>query len=240
MDHTEALKQMAAERYLLNELEAAEREAFEEHVFECDECAFDLRAGAAFVDEAKAQLPDLLATSPDTPRAKTVKPQRDNRGWFSWMRNGMNPAFAVPTFAALLLIVGYQNLVTLPALRASADQPQLLASVPLHGATRGGERLTINADRVHGFVLPFELFRQPDAPNYASYSFVLSDSQGKLDWSGTIAVQNDHESGDQRISLVIPGAMLENGAYTVAVYGVGSQGERTEIEKQLFDLHLTE
>jgi hypothetical protein len=246
MDHTQAIKQMTAERYLLNELAPEERDAYEEHVFECTECAMDLRAGAAFVDEAKVQLPGLLAVLPDSPPAKTSRRRREGKGWFSWMRTEpmrtewMRPAYAVPLFAALLLIVGYQNVVTFPSLRASANQPQLLASIPLHGATRGGEHLSINADHKHGIVLPFEFFRQPGAPLYATYSFVLTDSQGKLDWTGTIAAPDDSVDGDQRISLVIPGAMMQNGSYTVTIYGVGSQGERAEIQKQAFDLHLTE
>ena len=59
MDHSEAVEQMLAERYLLNELPPEMRDAFEEHMFDCPECAFDMRAGAAFIDEAKLQLPGL-------------------------------------------------------------------------------------------------------------------------------------------------------------------------------------
>ncbi len=234
MEHSEAVKQMAAERYLLNELAPDEREAFDEHVYDSPECALDLRAGAAFVDEAKAQLPDLAATLPSPLPAKARKPRTNWNDWFSWMR----PAFAAPVFAALLLVLSYQNLVTFPALRATANQPRLLPSAPLRGATRGGDRLTITADRSHGFALPFELYRQPDAANYVSYSFQLYDPQGKLAWTGDLAVPDGRESGDQRISLAIPGAMLQNGAYTVAVTGVGPHGERTEVERQVFDLHL--
>ena len=64
MDHNQSLRTMAAERYLLNELNAEDREAFEVHFFSCDECAHDLKAAAAFLQEAKAQLPEFAATSP--------------------------------------------------------------------------------------------------------------------------------------------------------------------------------
>jgi len=46
------------------------------------------------------------------------------------------------------------------------------------------------------------------------------------------------DSGAQRILLAIPGAMLRNGTYTVQVSGVGPRGERTPIDKYLFDLRL--
>jgi hypothetical protein len=236
MDHNEAVKQMAVERYLLKELTPDERDAFEEHLFDCPECAVDLRAGAAFVQEAKAQLPTLTASLPAAPSAGIRKPSKDWRRWFSWWRSAM----AVPAFAALLLVVGYQNLVTFPALRASVDQPHLLFSVPMHGATRGADHLVINADRSHGFALPFDFYRDSRAVNYASYSFDLYDPQGKLAWTGAITVPDDLKDSDQRISLAIPGAKLRDGTYRVIATGIAPNGERTEVERQVFDLHVSE
>jgi len=143
MDHSEALKQMAAERYLLNELTPDAREAFEAHFFECPECALDLRAGAVFIDEAKTQLPELTRVSPAPAPSPSRQPKVKREWWLGWLQ----PAFAAPVFATLLLLIGYQNLVTYPALRASADQPRLLPWAPLHGATRGGAHLAVTADR---------------------------------------------------------------------------------------------
>lgn len=233
MDHSEALQQMAAERYLLNELTPDAREAFEAHFFDCPECALDLRAGAAFVDEAKAQLPELTGALP-TPapaRSGAIKVKR------AWWQGWLQPAFAAPVFATLLLVIGYQNLVTYPSLRAAANQPRLLPWTPLHGATRGGAALAITADRSHGVALPVDLPPQPSMGAYASYSFDLYDPQGKIAWTGLAAASaND----DQRISLMIPGAMLKNGSYTVAVAGLTPHGERTEIERYVFDLHISD
>ena len=61
MNHSEAVDRMIAERYLLDELDADERDAFEEHLFDCPECALEVRAGTAFVSEAKTQLPAIAA-----------------------------------------------------------------------------------------------------------------------------------------------------------------------------------
>jgi len=113
MDHSEAVEQMAAERYLLDELTPDAREAFEAHLFDCPDCALDLRAGAAFVEEAKVQLPGLTAAAPAPTPSRPREPKIKREWWLSWLQ----PAFAAPVFATLLLVVGYQNLVTFPALR---------------------------------------------------------------------------------------------------------------------------
>jgi hypothetical protein len=230
---------MAAERYLLGELTPDVRDAFEAHFFDCPECALDLRAAAAFVDEAKAQLPALTNPLPASTPVRTEKPEirsgSKHLGWFlSW-----RPAFAVPVFAALILVVGYQNLVTLPALRSEATQPRLLPWVPLHAATRGGVGPTIAADRQHGVALPIDLSQQTGSDAYASYSFDLLDAQGKHVWTGSIAASPASDSGDQKLLLAIPGDLLRSGAYTLAVAGVGPHGEHAPLETFAFNLSLT-
>jgi hypothetical protein len=228
MDHSEAVRQMATERYLLDELTPDLREAFEEHLFDCSECALDLRVGVAFVREAKVQLPELTSDMPAPSSTAFRKSKVGEDGWLWWWR----PSLATPAFATLLILIGYQNLVSFPALRAAANQPRLLPSAPLLGATRGGLPLTVAADRKHGVALPIDLAQQPGIADYASFSFELSDPQGKLVWSGVGA-----PSG-QQLSLIIPGAMLRNGIYTLAVSGVAPNGKRTAIDRYVFDFRL--
>src|SRR5580658_5842851 len=96
MDHAEARQQMLAEKYLLNELPPEVRDAFEEHFFDCPECAFDIRAGAAFVNEAKAQLPELTAaSSAQNSGAGTAFADKKRNGRFSLM-GWWKPLFASP------------------------------------------------------------------------------------------------------------------------------------------------
>jgi hypothetical protein len=234
MDHGEAVREMAAERYLLDELEPEAREAFEEHVFDCPECALDLRAAAAFVDEAKVQLPTLAESAP-TPAPPIIGKARVKRDW--WLR-WTRPVFAVPAFATLLLVLGFQNLVTLPKLRTEAAQPRLLSWVPLGGEMRGASAAPITADREHGVALSLDLSQQPGLAPYPNYSFDLLDPQGKVVWTGVAAAPPASDAGVRRIVLVIPGTSVRNGGYTVAVFGVGPGGERTQIEKYLFQLVL--
>ena len=43
MDHSEAVTKKMAESYLLEELTPEQRDAFEEHYFDCPECAKDVK-----------------------------------------------------------------------------------------------------------------------------------------------------------------------------------------------------
>lgn len=49
MSHDEAVRSFGVEKYLLEELSIESREEFEEHLFDCQECALDLRVGATFL-----------------------------------------------------------------------------------------------------------------------------------------------------------------------------------------------
>ncbi len=56
MDHNEAIQLQAAEKYVLGEFPPSLRDQFEEHYFECQECALDVKAAAGFVDNARVAL----------------------------------------------------------------------------------------------------------------------------------------------------------------------------------------
>jgi hypothetical protein len=227
MDHSEAVKQMAVERYLLDELTPALRDEFEEHAFDCRECALDLRAGAAFTREAKAQLPGLVASKP-APAASRTDPRKSR--WSFWWQ----PAFAMPAFAVLLLFIGYQNLATIPALRSAANQPRLLPWISLHAGTRGAAHTPLAASRAQGAVLLIEV---PENSAYTSYAFDLYDPDGKRFWSQTAAAGQAADSGGA-FSLVIPGAGLQQGAYTLSISGVTAQGQSIAIDRRVLDIHF--
>jgi hypothetical protein len=228
MDHSEAVRLMATERYLLNELSTELKEAFEEHFFECQECALDLRAGAALIDEAKQQ----LATPNRVPAAAPAKGAAPQRDWFSWWK----PAFAAPAFAALLLVIGYQNLATIPTLRTAARQPRLAPWAALHVETRDGAPLPVIADRKSGAVLLIDV---PDTAAYASFAFTLQDPQGKQFWTNTVAA-SANGNGQQTLSLLIPGMDLQQGSYTLTISGITSQGSRTELDRHVLDVRFDE
>ena len=230
MDHKEAIQQMAAERYLLDEMTPELRESFEEHAFDCPECSLDLRAGAAFITVAKAELPKLVDSSP-TPSTPAQKPAIKKANWFMWLR----PAFVIPAFASLLAVIAYQNLATIPALRSAADAPRILPSTGFHAGTRGTSHTSVLADRKQGSVLSIQL---PQDSAFASYSFDLSDPQGKQLWTRAASASDVSKNAEGTVSLVIPGQSLEQGSYTLSIFGITTQGTRTEIDRRILEIHF--
>ena len=103
MDHNEAIQLQAAVKYVLGELSPVQREEYEEHYFDCAECAVDIKALATFADTTREVLRQERARA----LAKDLVPVRG--GWLRWLQ----PAL-VPACAALLLIIAYQNTVTIP------------------------------------------------------------------------------------------------------------------------------
>jgi anti-sigma factor RsiW len=63
MDHSEAAENKIAEGYVLGELLPEERDAFEEHFFQCAECAEDVRDAATVLDSLQVvlQQPKVIA-----------------------------------------------------------------------------------------------------------------------------------------------------------------------------------
>lgn len=233
MDHSEATQQMAAERYLLNELTPELREAFEEHIFNCHECALDLQAGVAFIREAETQLPDLTPPAPSPSRTLPANPKKKKPRWFFiWQ-----PAFAAPAFALLLIVIAYQNFATIPSLRFAANEPRLMPWASIHAGTRGAEHTSISADRKQGAALIIEL---PQQPLYTSYTFELYNSQNKTIWSHSVIASSSDSNGEAPLSLVIPGHVLQQSSYTLGIFGITSQAERTEIDRRVLDIHFNE
>src|SRR5580765_3234632 len=154
MDHAFAVKFQACEKYLLGELSPELRDAYEDHYFSCPECASQLRSAIELIAASKQILAE---TSPGAERASTVG------GWLRWFR----PAIAIPVFATLLLIAGYQNLVTIPQLKQATASRVLPMFSLISSNTRGDELpvFSVAPDQQFGVYVDV-----PEGPAYSSYS----------------------------------------------------------------------
>jgi hypothetical protein len=221
MDHTESTRLMAAEKYLLGELTLEQREEFEEHFFGCQECALDVRAGAALVEHSKVVLAEPVAVS------QVRTPVAAKPGPFAWLR----PAFVVPLLAVLLVVVGYQNLVTYPQLKQLASSPQILPWASINVSTRGASATQISTHPGEGFHL---LVNIPPDSHFASYTFDLSSPSGRLEWSRTVPAT----SSDEARSIYVPGANQEQGIYTLAVRGNTAANGNSDLGRYSIDVQI--
>ena len=229
MDHSEAVRLGAAERYLLGELPPDVREQFEDHFFGCLECAQDVRAGAAFVDGAR----DILSSEKDRASARVPAKEPSPNWWASLFR----PAVLVPVMAMLILFAAYQNIVVIPGLsKAASDSntPQTLQSFSLATANaRAGGSLSLNVAPNK----PFTLF--VDIPPDNQFSFYTCDLQTE---SGTLIVSSKVSTEDARetVQMLIPPSRLGAGKYVLIVRGHTSNTETsTEIIRYPFALNFS-
>lgn len=219
MDHEEAVRLKATERYLLSELDPDQRDQFEEHLFDCHECALDVRAAAMFVEQSK----NVLSEARRPVLVKAATPVR--KGWPAWFR----PAFAAPLMATLLAVIGYQNLVVLPEMK-QANVPEVLPSAFINVAARSGTAPFVQAKRGETFLL---LVNFPGENRFSSYVADLYDPAGGIKCSVPIS----SEASNDTVPVRIP-SQKTPGVYSLAVRGILPDGSRLEIGRRPFELRL--
>jgi len=223
MDHEEAVRQKATERYLLDELDPEVRDQFEDHLFDCEDCALDVRAAAMLVEQSKVILAEPVAHSV----VKELKPAVAKAGWLTRLRLSL----AVPVFAVLLAVIAYQNFVTYPKLTAAVNQPRVGPWASINVSTRGAATIAIKTHPGEGIGL---LVNLPPDTEFVSYTIELYNPAGKLEWSGPLS----KGSPDQGSQVYIPGHNRLPGIYTLAVRGVDAAGESKEIGRNAIDLQV--
>lgn len=236
MDHTEAVRLQAVEKYLLNEFTPPQREEYEEHYFDCFECAEDLKATASFMEGVRQMIregalePQMAAAQArsfvpaagagSAAPAQALATAVGNRGFFAWLK----PAFAVPVFAALVLLIGYQNTVTIPRLNSLGQSGQVV-SAPFHltGSVRGGSEEGAAAPKlqVHSgesFILEFDF---TPMRTFGAYRWQLQDPRGRIVRQGTLA----GDKTNQTINLLVNGGVESAGKYNLVFFGADANGQ---------------
>jgi hypothetical protein len=224
MDHTAVVRQKMTEKYLLHELESELRDEFEEHYFDCPECAVDLSAGAQFVAQSKV----ILAESAQSiPVRSASHPAPRHHGWLAWLR----PSFAAPALALLLAVIGYQNLVTYPRIQSEINQPQVLPAASVNFGTWGAGAPPTAVPDGKGLLL---FVRIPPDSAYARYTADLYNPGGKLEGSFTIVPA----AGQDQWPVMVPGIRRQAGTYTMAVHGLTAAGTSKDLGHTSFELQI--
>ncbi len=207
MKHQDAVRLMAVEKYVLNELSPSLRDEFEVHFFECQECAADLGATAAILDSAKRQFKRMPAT-----RLKPF-PGASRSTWLDFI---FRPAFLSPAFALLLGVIVYQNVAVFPKGSANLTQPQnpeILASISLIGSnSRGSGKASVTLDKAQALLLSVDI---PTSDRFSSYATKLLAPNGAVLWRLPISPQQAKDT----VSIRVPATTWLPGDYNLVVQG---------------------
>lgn len=223
MDHEQAIKTHAAERYLLDELSQEERDDFEEHYFSCMNCADEVQAAFVLADNAKA----VFSQQP-LPAALDVEPAA-RPGWLSWLQ----PVWAPAAAALLLAVTLYQSAVVIPGLNerlSEATEAQVVPTVVARPATRGDDPVVVLGEKERFVNLVLDI---NTTPSVSSYVGDVRDDSGALRFTVPVPVPTAGAS----LNLLLPASGLQSGRYEIAVRPSGAGSESaTQIEKYTFVL----
>ncbi len=218
MTHQQALDTMAAERYLLDEMTEIEKHAFEEHFFDCNDCADEVRLGERIRVEVRS-VRESEGRSRQSKGRDSKAPEQSARDSnvieFNKRPVWRRASIVVPWVAAasIALAAGYQSFVVVPGLR----QPQPLSPVMLREATRGALP-TVTLSPGQRFVT---LGVDVNAASTKNLRYEILDASGKAILSGRTPLP---PSGAPLLLLVPADELGSQGRYTLIVSDPDSSG----------------
>ena len=210
MNHQEVLQEMAVERYLLGELSGVSRDSFEEHLFECSECAIDVKMGVTFIDSVRTEV--------SVPRRVAVPRVESARRWTSWFTS---PWFLAPALAACLLALCFQRFILQPRMRqelAQVQTPSVLNPLVLANAGARGDSLPEIVAPEHGsFVISLDV---PATGGFSSYLCSLYAPDGSLLWETTVSPEQARDA----LLINLPTSKTKEGLNTFLIQGLPAAG----------------
>jgi Putative zinc-finger len=222
MEHQRAVENLAVEAYLLGEMTPAEREAFEEHYFECSVCADDLRSASRFVTEMK----DVLAAGRRQPAA-SQKPGRSTASW-TWLA-WLQPQIAAAAIAILLVVAGVESL-SLRRQIEDVSAPRILRPQVLRPQTRGTPAI-LNVPMGEPALLNLDLPDFPASSASAGMRFLLKSNDGRT----VLEIDGAAIQPGEPVTLSIPRLDLPAGRYDLVVEAASGQNGQ-ELARYPFQL----
>jgi hypothetical protein len=226
MDHLDADRTKAVERYVLGDLSVSEVEEFERHFFDCPQCSEELRALTLFQANARAVFDEQdLAPIP----ARVHAPESAAGWWrgFSplfWVGNGQLWRSGAMALAALMIGVfaGYMAF----GMREAAQ----VGSFPLYAQARGEETIVAPSTASKVYTLYFDKTWEGD---YSSYRAVLRDASGAEKFAAPITPGAPAEV----MVMLVPTHQLPAVKYVLVMMGANADKE-TELARFPFTLKI--
>lgn len=228
MDHKEASGSHAAERYILSEMSATQRDHFEEHYFECGECARDVQALEVFQANAKVVFEDRART----PMVGGTWHRRRGRQF-----GALAASLALATGALTI----YQNLVTIPRLNQVAQDSRsvqpiefIAASPATRGARDGTIVFTVGSEYQDiALAIPLE-----PGWDYPSYRVAFQPECGPVADRGRRELPAPGRGVP--LHLRVPAAGLDSGTCRLSLEGLSSDAGRKDLGMLSFRINKTQ
>jgi hypothetical protein len=224
MNHEDAIREMAVEKYLLGELTGDPRNVFEEHLFECQLCTADLKSGVTLLEGTRQELAASLRERTESPRP-----------WF--LRAWLSPVWMLPALAACLALIVYQSTVVVPGMRkqlAEANAPAVLNTLVLAGGqARGTDLPKVIVPKDGSFLLAIDI---PTSNNYASYVCLLHAPNGSMVWSGRVTA----EQAQDAVEIHIPFSITQPGENTLVIQGIRRDSSGANMDTLATDRFILE
>ena len=215
MTHLDAVEQMLVERSLLGELTGDARNQFEDHLFDCQECAADLKQGVLFLDAARQELKSTQKVASSGSPVSVRRSIVFAKIWQPWV--------LAPALAACLAVIVYQSAFVLPRLKAQtgaqvaqAQVPEVVESLVLANAgARGGSVAEIVAPRYGVYLLSVDI---PPSPGARLYRCSLYAPSGTPVWHIDITPQQARDA----VTIQVPSSTSSEGMNELHVQSVTS------------------
>lgn len=215
-----------AEKYLLGELTEDLREQYEEHLFDCAECAMDLRAAATFIAASK----QVFLEEPVAELARDwVQAKGRTTGWRGWLK----PLIAVPAMAALVVVAVYEGRqIHERSMNTASSEPRLTASADI--GLRGGDRASSESALVRvqeGKAMALHFDFTPSQA-FEKYLGEVQDQAGRVVMSVVIPA----ERTNKEVRFVVPAGRLRAGHYAFVIFG--DSAAKTIVAKYEFAVEM--
>jgi hypothetical protein len=209
--------------YVLGELSPALRDEYEEHYFDCQACAADLKVAVAFVDATRAAFRS-------DPREVLQEKEATLRSWVAWLR----PTIMLPAMAVLVAVLAYESFVTIPHLQRATVTPSTGSAsfISLIGANSRGEAAKSFAiQQNQPVILEVDI---PPSQEFSSYLCQIQDDAGRSVYDGRVSAGDAKRS----VHLVVPGGALQARAYTLRVLGQKAAGSEAGSQHEVARLRF--
>jgi hypothetical protein len=219
IDHDEAVKDLMAERYLLGELNAAERDSYEEHLFCCDACFQQVKAGTELIGELR----HIGTEGPQVPLAP---------GFMSRLLTNARQPLTITLFGFLLFATGVAVRQDSIISRLKGPRPEIRSV--LTGVAHGSDETNkLIVSKNSGLSLNVEYARKGE---FTSYRVQILSGSGKAMYAVALP---DTQVGTMA-SIVLPAEALRPGQYSIVVFGRRSDGTQKEVGSSAFELQFTD